>query len=74
MEGNFWESHKKIKKIGEGKGQYGKVYVVKENGGDDTLLVAKKTPIGYGGIPPTTLREISLLKTLNHENIVRYLF
>jgi serine/threonine protein kinase len=66
------ESYQKIEKIGEGS--YGIVYKArhKESG---TLVALKKIRLESEeeGVPATAIREISLLKELEHDNIVRLL-
>ena len=57
-----------VRKLGEGA--YGCVYeAVDEETGQ--VVAIKRTPTDEDGIPSTTLREISLLKHLNHPNIIR---
>lgn len=62
-------SYKKIKKIGEGT--YGIVYkgINKETG--KIVAIKKIRPLNEDeGIPATTIREIVLLKSLKHPNII----
>jgi len=55
-----------------GEGTYGKVYKVidKESG---QAFALKKIPIQYEeeGVPSTAIREVSLLREVNHPNIIR---
>lgn len=54
-------------KIGEGT--FGKVYLAKYKGSEYAL---KKIPMdGPNGISITTIREIKILKTLSHDNIIK---
>ena len=65
------ERYQKIDKVGEGT--YGVVYKArdKETGG---IVAMKKIRLEGDdeGVPSTAIREISILKELQHENIVRY--
>eukprot|EP00762_Andalucia_godoyi_P005005 ANDGO_01468.mRNA.1 Cell division control protein 2 homolog len=66
------ERYRKIEKIGEGT--YGVVYKAEDK--DTGLIVAlKKIRLENEdeGVPSTAIREISLLKELNHPNVVRLL-
>lgn len=58
-----------------GKGTYGVVYKAKENG-TDRIVAIKKTILegDEEGVPAATIREVALLKELNHHrNIVQLL-
>ncbi len=62
----------RIEKIGEGA--YGVVYKAKEvNSGDMVALKRIRLDSEQDGVPSTAIREISLLKELDHENIVKLL-
>ena len=65
------DKYKKIEKIGEGT--YGVVYKAKDK--DDNIYALKKIRLQAEeeGIPSTAIREISLLKELQHRNIVKLL-
>eukprot|EP01114_Cavostelium_apophysatum_P003597 TRINITY_DN1358_c0_g1_i1.p1 TRINITY_DN1358_c0_g1~~TRINITY_DN1358_c0_g1_i1.p1 ORF type:complete len:327 (-),score=96.08 TRINITY_DN1358_c0_g1_i1:254-1234(-) len=64
------ENYTKLEKIGEGT--YGVVYKAKNNiTGDIVALKKIKLESEEEGIPSTAIKEISLLKGLNHPNIVR---
>jgi cyclin-dependent kinase len=65
------DKYKKIEKIGEGT--YGVVYKAKDK--DDNSYALKKIRLQAEeeGIPSTAIREISLLKELQHRNIVKLL-
>jgi len=64
------EKYLKIDKIGEGT--YGVVYKAKnETNGDMVALKRIKLESEDEGLPATAIKEISLLKGLNHPNIVR---
>jgi len=64
------EKYSKIDKIGEGT--YGVVYKAK-NEGNGELVALKRIKLDSEdeGLPATAIKEISLLKGLNHPNIVR---
>ncbi len=54
-----------------GEGTYGKVWKGRNVSSNELLAIKKiKSDITTEGIPSTTLREICLLKELNHPNIV----
>lgn len=66
------EKYEKIEKVGEGT--YGKVYKAQDRV-TGQLVALKKTRLEMDeeGIPPTALREISLLQLLSHSlHVVRY--
>jgi len=55
-----------------GKGTYGKVYKSFDNIEKKYVAIKKlKFDPNSEGIPATAIREISLLKELNHKNIVK---
>lgn len=62
--------YKSLKKIGEGA--YGIVYMANDSI-SKTKVALKRIRLDKNddGVPPTTIREISLLKELNHCNIVK---
>lgn len=67
------EKYEKLEKVGEGT--YGKVYKAKDKA-TGQLVALKKTRLEMDeeGVPPTALREISLLQMLSHSlYIVRLL-
>ncbi|TPX40766.1 hypothetical protein SeMB42_g02881 [Synchytrium endobioticum] len=66
------EHYEKIEKIGEGT--YGVVYKAKDRT-TGTVVALKKIRLDTEdeGVPSTAIREISLLKELNHPNVVRLL-
>lgn len=67
------EKYDKLEKVGEGT--YGKVYKAQDKA-TGQLVALKKTRLEMDeeGIPPTTLREISLLQMLSQSiYVVRYL-
>ncbi len=58
-----------------GEGAYGKVYKAKDNDtGAEVALKEYKLELITQGVPQTSMKEISLLRKLNHPNIVRYSF
>lgn len=64
------DNYTKLAKIGEGT--YGVVYQAKNNlTGENVALKKIKLESEEEGIPSTAIKEISLLKGLNHPNIVR---
>lgn len=66
------EAFQKIEKIGEGT--YGVVYkAVDKNTGKLVALKKIRLETESEGVPSTALREISLLKELKHNNVVRLL-
>lgn len=64
--------YQKLEKLGEGT--YGVVYKAVEKG-TDKLVALKKMRLDDQdeGVPSTAIREISLLKELNHKNVVSLL-
>jgi serine/threonine protein kinase len=57
-----------------GKGAFGSVYKVQIRGTDEIYAIKKiKLDVDREGIPSATLREISILKSINHPNIVKIL-
>uniref|UniRef100_A0A7S2R6N6 Cyclin-dependent kinase 2 homolog n=1 Tax=Rhizochromulina marina TaxID=1034831 RepID=A0A7S2R6N6_9STRA len=64
------ERYQKLDKVGEGT--YGVVYKAKDNQTGQILALKKiRLDAEDEGIPSTAIREISLLKELQHPNIVR---
>ncbi|KAF7596661.1 Cell division protein kinase 1 [Aspergillus hancockii] len=65
------EKYQKIEKIGEGA--YGVVYKARELDPPNRVVALKKVRLQSEdeGVPSTAIREISLLKEMNHPNIVR---
>uniref|UniRef100_A0A0G4IDM5 Cyclin-dependent kinase 2 homolog n=1 Tax=Chromera velia CCMP2878 TaxID=1169474 RepID=A0A0G4IDM5_9ALVE len=63
------EKYTKLEKIGEGT--YGVVYKAQDQNGDIFALKKIRLEAEDEGIPSTAIREISLLKELQHPNIVR---
>ena len=57
----------------KGSGNYGVVYKAREAVTGDTVAIkcSEADPDGQG-MPTTTLREISLLRRLKHDNIIKY--
>ncbi len=67
------DKYQKIEKIGEGT--YGVVYKAKDINKPNEVCALKKIRLQAEeeGIPSTAIREISLLKELQHKNIVKLL-
>lgn len=68
------DRYQKIEKNGTiGEGTYGVVYKAKDlESGNFVALKRIRLEVEDEGIPSTALREISLLRELDHPNIVRY--
>jgi len=65
------EKYSKIDKLGEGT--YGIVYKAKNREtGEIVALKRIRLESEDEGVPCTAIREISLLKELDHPNVVRY--
>ncbi|KAJ3215291.1 Cyclin-dependent kinase catalytic subunit [Dinochytrium kinnereticum] len=61
-----------LEKIGEGT--YGVVYKARDRGSNQIVALKKiRLESEDEGLPPTAIREISLLKEIRHENVVRLL-
>lgn len=65
------EKYKKDRKIGHGS--YGVVYRGLNCETNEVVALKKILDIGDDGFPKSAVREIAILKQLNHENIVRLL-
>lgn len=63
------ERYQKLEKIGEGT--YGVVYKAQDGAGEVYALKKIRLETEDGGIPSTAIREIALLKELQHPNIVK---
>lgn len=63
------EQYEKLEKVGEGT--YGIVYKAQDAKGDIYALKTIRLDAEDEGIPSTAIREISLLKELQHPNIVK---
>uniref|UniRef100_A0A7S4URD1 Cyclin-dependent kinase 2 homolog n=1 Tax=Alexandrium monilatum TaxID=311494 RepID=A0A7S4URD1_9DINO len=63
------EQYEKLEKVGEGT--YGVVYKAQDSSGEIYALKTIRLEAEDEGIPSTAIREISLLKELQHPNIVR---
>lgn len=61
--------YQKISKIGEGT--YGVVFKARQKG-TNKLVALKKIRLNLQeGVPTTTIREVAILKEVNHDNIVK---
>lgn len=65
------EHYEKLEKLGEGA--FGKVYKArhKETGNFVAIKQILESEDVFGGISTTTLREISILSSLNHPNLIK---
>merc|ERR1712050_466973 len=63
------EQYQKLEKVGEGT--YGVVYKAQDPQGEIYALKTIRLEAEDEGIPSTAIREIALLKELQHPNIVR---
>jgi serine/threonine protein kinase len=64
------EKYQRVEKIGEGT--YGVVYKARDKATNNFIALKKIRLDGSDeGVPSTAIREISLLKELDHENVVR---
>ena len=69
MCGAAWQ-YEKVEKIGEGT--YGVVYKARDRTNGATIALKKiRLEQEEEGVPSTAIREISLLKELQHSNVVR---
>lgn len=58
------DAYEKLEKVGEGT--YGKVYkAIEKNSGKIVALKKTRLPEDEEGVPPTTLREVSILRMLS---------
>ena len=65
-----WVNYEKLSKLGEGT--YGAVFKGRDRRtGQEVAIKCIKLEQEEEGIPPTSIREISILKELNHPNIVK---
>ncbi|OMJ93521.1 hypothetical protein SteCoe_3497 [Stentor coeruleus] len=70
MERTQLERYQKLEKIGEGT--YGVVYKSRDKQTGDTIALKKiRLEADDEGVPSTAIREISLLKSLQHPNVVQ---
>lgn len=72
MDENGWGfQYEKVEKIGEGT--YGVVYKARDRLTNETIALKKiRLEQEDEGVPSTAIREISLLKEMQHGNIVRF--
>ena len=76
MESATEDNHKldksqKLEKIGEGT--YGVVYKARDKITDQFVALKIRLETESEGVPSTAIREISLLKELDHSNVVQLL-
>jgi cyclin-dependent kinase 2 len=65
------DQYEKVEKIGEGT--YGVVYKARDKVTNETIALKKiRLEQEDEGVPSTAIREISLLKEMQHSNIVKY--
>jgi serine/threonine protein kinase len=65
------DKYVRTEKLGEGT--YGTVYRARVKGTMQYVALKKiKLANAHEGVPATALREISILRELNHPNVVRY--
>jgi serine/threonine protein kinase len=69
---NLMEGYVKMDKISEGT--YGIVYKAKHKA-SNRIVALKKIRLNSHdeGVPATAIREVSLLKELKHDNVIRYI-
>lgn len=66
---NDLAGYQKISKIGEGT--YGVVFKARQKG-TNKLVALKKIRLNLQeGVPTTTIREVAILKEVNHDNIIK---
>lgn len=66
----FMVQYEKVEKIGEGT--YGVVYKARDRVTNETIALKKiRLEQEDEGVPSTAIREISLLKEMQHGNIVK---
>jgi serine/threonine protein kinase len=64
------DTFEKLNRVGEGT--YGVVYCARDRGNNEIVALKKiRMENEQEGLPISSLREIALLKTLDHENIVK---
>ena len=67
---NMRDKYEKLEKIGEGT--YGYVYKARDTTNSEIVALKKiKLENEDEGVPSTAMREISILKELQHPNIVK---
>ena len=67
---NVDKRYEKIEKVGEGT--YGEVYKARDTQNGEIVALKKiRLENEENGVPSTAMREISLLKEIDHPNIVK---
>ena len=66
---NDWKSYQKIERIG--KGAYGVVFKTNHIDSNGIYAIKKFTSEPDDGMPASTLREITCLKSCNHPNVIK---
>jgi serine/threonine protein kinase len=69
FEAGIWIKYKPEAMIGQGV--YGRVHRASNRQTQQTVAI-KETISDQDGILPTTLRELAIMKQVNHPNIIKY--
>eukprot|EP00929_Paragymnodinium_shiwhaense_P005927 TRINITY_DN10857_c0_g1_i1.p1 TRINITY_DN10857_c0_g1~~TRINITY_DN10857_c0_g1_i1.p1 ORF type:complete len:356 (-),score=81.86 TRINITY_DN10857_c0_g1_i1:380-1375(-) len=70
-EAKFEKQYEVVDKTPIGEGTYGKVYKARTSDGSLVAMKKMKLDSEEEGVPSTAIREIALLKELQHDNVVR---
>lgn len=73
MNNSDWDD-KYLKESVIGKGTYGEVYKAKDKNNPKNVVAIKKLKLDNKseGIPATTLREIAILSSMDHPNVLKF--